>query len=94
MRKFFYRVTDGDDIMSIAARFGVSAFSLVADNELIKEPSEGDVLFVYVREGTRYKITPYDSLKSISEKFSVTPFEIRSKNGNIPYVFYGTEIII
>lgn len=94
MRKFFYRVKDNDDIMSIAARFGVSAFSLIADNELIKEPTEGDVLFVYAREGTRYKITPYDSLKSIADKFSVTPFEIKSKNGNLPYVFYGMEIII
>lgn len=94
MRKFFYRVKENDDVNGIATRFGTSPFSLISDNELIKEPTEGDVLFVYVRDGIRYKVTPYDSLKSIAEKFSVTPSEIKAKNGNIPFVYYGTEIIV
>ncbi len=91
MRKFFYRVKDGEGLKEIAARYNLSAYAVIYDNELLDEPSAGDVLFMRACESV-YRVTPYDTLSGIAERTGQTVTELKRKNGNIPFVFYGITI--
>ena len=91
MGKFFYRVGAGEKIADVANRFGAATFTIIRDNELAEEPSEGDILFVN-RGGDVYEVSPRDTSSSVAEKFGTTADELRRKNANLPYLFYGIKI--
>ena len=65
MGKFCYRVGAGEKIADVANRFGASTFTIIRDNELAEEPSEGDILFVN-RGGNVYEVTPRDTYSSVA----------------------------
>lgn len=92
MRKFFYRVKEDDCLMKIAERFNASPFAIIKENRLKKEPVVGDVLFIVVREGETYEVTPRDTIESVAKKFGLTDRELSAKNGDAPYVFCGMKL--
>ena len=93
MENLFYRVKNEDTLLKISAKFSVPAGVIAADNDLKKEPAEGDILYISQVEGKAYMVKPEDTVYTIAEKFGVSPEEILLKN-KIPYVFAGETIII
>ncbi len=88
MKKFFYRVKNGDTIFSVANAFCVPTLSLVKDNLLRREIETGDILVIKKCENV-YKVNAHDTLCSVSNKLGVSPERLSFLNGGITYVFYG-----
>lgn len=92
MKKFFYRVVDGDSVMSVCQKFNCSAGSLIFNNNLKKEVSAGDILLVEKCDNL-YFVKPTDTLSAICKRFNKGEQEILDKN-HIPYLFCGIYIEI
>lgn len=93
MEKFFYRVGKGDTVIGLSARFGVPPVAIIADNDLKREISEGDILYIENRAGKLYNTEPFDTMESVAERFGVSPEDLKDANG-VDYLFYGLKIII
>ncbi len=93
MKKFFYRVLEGENLLSISQKFEVSVFSVIKDNRLTKEVECGDILFIN-REQEVYKLKPLDDIFSVANRLGVSEERLLDLNGNPPYVFYGISINI
>lgn len=93
MEKFFYRVNSGDGILSLSARFNVPPLTIIKDNNLAREISEGDVLFIRKTAGRTYTAEPFDTLDEVAEKFNIPPDKLAEING-AEYLFYGLTIVI
>ncbi len=91
MRKFFYRVKEGDSLTGISAEYNAPLADIILDNALITEPVAGDVLFIRGNKAS-YTVSPFDTAEIIAEKFGISSEEIKRKNGNFPYFFYGMRI--
>ncbi|MDY6367263.1 MAG: LysM peptidoglycan-binding domain-containing protein [Clostridia bacterium] len=79
--------------MTISAKFKTPAQIIVNENNLKGEPKDGDVLVIPVTDGLLYVVKPFDTTKSIAEKFNMTESELLEKN-KIPYVYVGEVLII
>ena len=93
MKKIFYRVNDGETLFSVCEKVGVPPVAVIKENNLKSEISSGDLLYIEKTDCYIYKVTPYDTIKSISQKFGVSESEILQKNG-VPYIFFGLSIKI
>lgn len=93
MKKFFYRAEKGDTVFSLSNRFSVPPTKLISLNRLCREISEGDLLYIESAEGCLYKVKPFDTAKSVSEKFCVSEEKILKDNG-VEYLFYGLTITV
>ena len=92
MKKFFYRVQEGDTLSSIAQKFSSPIGRLIHNNNLTKEVSAGDIVFVEQAKNV-YLVKPLDKLEDIAQKFNITPQEILDKN-YIEYIYCGLLIEI
>lgn len=92
MKKFFYRVQDGDNAVKIAKRFGLCVFALIDGNNLKREVEAGDVLLIESRGGQEYTVKPFDTLSSVKKKFNVDDDVFYKNNGTVPYVFCGLTL--
>ncbi len=90
MKKIFYRVQRNDVLALISDNFCVSPFSIISENMLNKEVSEGDMLIISEKEHI-YKPLPFETFYSVSKKTGVLEEELRRLN-NVPYLFYGLTI--
>ena len=93
MEKFFYRVLDGETVISVANKFNLPVCAIIKDNNLKSEISKGDLLYIERTDDRVYKVTPFDTLFSVAQKFGVSESEILQKNG-VPYIFFGLSIKI
>ena len=93
MKNFFYRVKNQDTVLSLSQEFSVPVGIIIAENNLIKEISEGDILYICTPIGTPYTVMPTDTAKSIAKKFNLTEEELLLKNKS-PYFFYGEIIYV
>lgn len=92
MTNFFYRVDNGDTLVSIAQTLKVAPFKLIKLNNLKKEVEQGDLLYIEKPKNSKlYKVQPLDTLESIAQKFCVDKTELLLKNG-VEYIFYGLII--
>ena len=91
MKKFFYRVLDGDTVISVAEKFKIPVGSIIELNSLNEESSCGDLLYLEKECKRAYRVKPFDTPQSISEKFNLSETEILKKN-NVLYLFYGLII--
>ncbi|MBQ6979223.1 MAG: LysM peptidoglycan-binding domain-containing protein [Clostridia bacterium] len=91
MKKFFYRVVDGDTALSVCKRFSVSFSSLKKNNNLTEEIKAGDIL--YIEEENVYQVLPNEDFNDVAKKFGIEKEEIINKNG-IDSVFYGLNLLI
>lgn len=95
-----YRVVEGDNIDSIARRFGIPTLSLLASNDLdnahLIQP--GDVLSIPPAGGIVHIIGEGDTLGSIAELYSVEPEAIVEypANGiaNVDAIRIGQRLIV
>ena len=93
MKKFFYRVKDGETLLSLAERFSVPFSFIKKKNNLRVEISAGDLLYIECPNCKKYIVQPFDTAESVGEKFGVCPQKILSDNG-VDYLFYGLVIYI
>ena len=93
MKNFFYRVSNGETILSISQKVGVPALIIIKTNRLNSEVSDGDLLYIEKQDGILYKVQPFDTAKRIAEKFCLSEKTLLEKNG-VDYLFYGLTIII
>lgn len=92
MKKFFYRVREGESVFALARRFGVSPAKIIKDNLLRVEVSCGDVLFIETG-GLTHTVRPFETLADVAERYNVPPDAIAAVNGT-DYLFYGITVII
>ena len=90
MKKFLYRVKKEDSVFSLANRFNACIGKIIADNNLTKEISAGDVLLI-TKEQQTYIVEPTDTLEKIAKKFNTTPECILAQN-KVEYIFCGLII--
>lgn len=91
MEKFFYRVKEGETIVSVSKKFFVPTMCLLQDNMLKREILAGDILIIKKYQNC-YEVQPLDTLSSISQKFNLEIERLSFLNGGITYVFYGQII--
>lgn len=90
MKKFFYRVIDGDTVISVSQKFNCSVGSLIFNNNLKKEISAGDIILIEKCDNV-YFVKPTDTIKNLAEKFNKTEQEVLEKN-HLSYLFCGIYI--
>ncbi len=93
MKKFFYRIQQGQTVLSVSQKFSIPVCVLINDNALKEEIAEGDLLIIKRYQGEGYRVSPSDTLQSVCKKFGVSEQELLNKNG-VPYIFYGLNLII
>jgi spore germination protein YaaH len=92
-KKFFYRVLEGDSIISIAKKFNLPAQIIIKQNNLTSEVLVGDMLYIEICGGVVYSVKPFDTFSSIAKKFNTTKESLIEKN-NLDYIFYGLDIFV
>ena len=92
MKKFFYRVLEGDSVISVCQKFSCSVGKLIYNNNLVKEISAGDILLVEKCDNL-YLVKPTDTLSTIAKRFKLNEQEILDKN-HLPYLFCAIYIEI
>ena len=92
MKKFLYRVESGDTVYAVANKLKVPVCTLIKLNNLKKEITAGDLLYIESSDKT-YRVKLFDTLLSVAKKFNLTENELKEKNG-IEYIYYGQEINI
>ena len=93
MKKFFYRVEQGDGVLLVANKFNLSPTRLIKDNNLSDEIECGDMLYIESADCVLYTVKPTDTLSSIAKRFNVQEQKILDDNC-VPYVFCGLTIEI
>lgn len=92
-KKFFYRVLDGDSVLSISKKFSVPVCQIIKQNNLTSEVLVGDMLYIEICGGLVYSVKPFDTFSSIAKKFNTTKESLIEKN-NLDYIFYGLDILV
>ena len=92
MKKFFYRVLEGDSLVNLCQKFNCSLGKLVFNNNLKKEISAGDILLIE-RCDNLYYVKPTDTLKELAKKFKKSEQAIL-ENNHLDYLFCGIYIEI
>ena len=82
-----------DSALSVSQKFSLPVTTLIKLNNLSKEISEGDLLYIETSERTLYRVKPFETAKMVGEKFNIPPEKILSDNG-VPYLFYGLIIYL
>ncbi|MBP5466286.1 MAG: LysM peptidoglycan-binding domain-containing protein [Clostridia bacterium] len=93
MENFFYRVVKGDSIAALSSRFNLPQTLIIKDNNLSREVSEGDVVFIRAQAGRTYRVQPFDTVESVAARFNVDAETLAETNG-VDYLFYGLTLII
>lgn len=93
MKKFFYRVAEYDTALSLSKKFNLPVTSLIKLNNLTREISAGDILYIESSERTLYRVKPFETAESVGEKFNIPPQKLLVDNG-VPYLFYGLIIYL
>ena len=88
MEKFFYRVQEGDSVFSISEKFDIPVCIIIKLNNLKKDVSVGDVLYLKNERKTRYRVKPFDTAESVAQKFCIDKRRLLEENG-VNYLFYG-----
>lgn len=93
MKKFFYRVGQGETVLSLSQKFSIPVCILIKDNALKEEILAGDLLLIKQEQGKTYMVKPTDTLESVCNKFCINENELLEKNG-VSYIFYGLNLKI
>ena len=92
MKKFFYRVQEGDSLNLIAQKFNAPIGRLIFNNNLNKEVSAGDIILIEGADNV-YLVKPLDTIESLAKKFNLSPQQILQRN-HLEYIFCGLLIEI
>lgn len=90
---FVYKTERGDDLDSVAEKFGTTKRIIVADNFLSEEPCPGEMLIIEKPDGKAYIVKPFDTIESLSGGDKKREAEIL-KNNKTDFVYVGQKIYI
>ena len=93
MEKFFYRVNQGDSLLSVANKFNIPAFSIIKLNNLKREIAVGDLLYLEKLNRQVYCVKPFEKAQDVAKRFNLDENQLLLEN-NLPYLFYGAKIYI
>lgn len=93
MKKFFYRVGKGEDLLDISVKIQVPQRIIVFENRLSRPPEEGDVLYIEKPDGEFIVVGPTETVKSLSRKYGKSEERILAENCT-EYVFFGQQLIV
>ena len=91
MKKFFYRVTEGDSIVKLSVSFNIPPMRIIELNGLLEEIESGDLLYLEQEEREIYIVKVGDSLEELANEWKKSPSQILEEN-NLPYLFVGARI--
>ena len=92
-RIFVYKTERGDNLDSIAEKFGTTKIIIVSDNLLSKQPRPGEMLVIEKPEGKAYIVKPFDTIESISGGDKKRELEIL-KNNKTDFIYVGQKLYI
>ena len=90
MKKFFYRVADGDTVLLVSRNLGVPLTTLIKQNSLTAEIRAGDLLYVET-ENQPYIVKPFETFSKSAQKLGVSEQKLRTDN-QVDYLFYGLSL--
>ena len=94
MKKFFYRVEEGDSLAKISYKLGVPTKIIVEQNNLKRELERGDLLYLEVPKSAKtYVVKPSDTIEGIAKKFGVSSQYILTTN-KVDYVYFSMLIYL
>lgn len=92
--KKIYVVSEGENLLCIANKFGVSPMEILARNKVSESNIQcGTVLVIDKIDGERYVVKPFDTIESIAQKYNKSARDIAMFN-NVKQVFLGEVIYI
>ena len=92
-RIFVYKTERGDNLDSIAEKFGTTKIIIVSDNLLSEQPRPGEMLVIEKPEGKAYIVKPFETIESISGGDKKRELEIL-KNNKTDFVYVGQKLYI
>ena len=93
MKKFFYRVQQGDTLTNICTNLSAPVFLVIKENNLTADVCPGDLIYVE-SFATSHLVLPFEDLLSLSRRLKVSTTEILQKNGNPPYFYCGMKVYL
>lgn len=95
MRYYIHTVREGEDVASVARKYGVTERELVKANNIDGKLFEGMLLEIVRRDGKYYTVKPFDTLQSIAAAHGTTPEKLAALNGiDGGAVFLGQSLYI
>ncbi len=89
-----YFVKAGENMSSIADKFKTTIETIAQDNQL-KEVSEGDILWIRKKNTCIYVVKPLDTLSKVAKNYNVSKEHIRELNDlKNDKLFVGQKLII
>lgn len=92
-----YKVSEGDSLSEIAARFGISVDTIRFANPGIKNViSPGEEIVILPVSGLLYEIEPGDTLEGVSARYRIDPSLVKSYNSDYQKLFEspGATVIL
>ena len=94
MKKFFYRVSKNETLISISTSLSLPVTTLINLNNLEREVEEGDLLYVEKEDNYFiYTVKPFERVEEIANRFKVSGETLKFLNGNEEF-FGGQKIVI
>ena len=94
MKKFFYRVQNGDGLLALSEKFSVPVGVLISLNNLTADLAQGDILYIERDERMHiYTVGVHETAEIVAKKFCTTPEKILNDNA-VDYLFYGLKIYL
>ena len=91
--EFICRVEKGEDLNSIAEKYGTTKQIIVSDNMLTEEPCAGELLLIEKPKGKPYVVKPYDTPESLSCGDKNRELEILTNN-KTDVIYVGQKIYL
>ena len=93
-KEFYYRVLDGDNLNKIRQRFNTEQENIIRNNSEIPLYA-GEWIKIKVNDFITHFVKPTETLKVVSEKYSITPEELASFNNlQTEKLFIGQKLKI
>lgn len=93
MERFVIRVEKGESLLSVCRKYRLMPERTIRENYLVKEPSEGELLYVSRVPKKLHVAEAGESYRSIAKRYAKSEEELKRING-AEYVFYSMPVVI
>lgn len=93
MNRIMYRATEDIGLEQLAEQFGTTASNISRLNNISGTVKKGMRILIDKQEGEYYIVQPFDTIKSISQKFAIDEEDIKEANA-VQSVFIGQKIFL
>lgn len=93
MNRIMYRATEDISIEQLAEQYGTTVSNIARLNNINGMIRKGMRILIDKQEGEYYVVQPFDTLKSIAEKYSIDVESIKEINA-LENLFIGQKIFL